>query len=278
MGKEKSGWQWTFEIASSGRGCTNRDHSELAQATAELIRVPVSQGSFGGAGASPAMLGLAAWGKHVVKVIGFETPMPASVLDHTVGPSHYDPELKKAAYAHQAYVLLFYAGYESNVLEQHVALAAVAAALARFGALVVSNETAHTSVPAPALLPHEEDRGDTLQAMRNLPLPFLYAGFVKIEADGEPGIWMRTCGCHAFTLPDLAIRMDGNQHGTAIFNLFANMLAYLRESGQSFAPGDIIQAAGQHMRLREPKPTEWFLETEGRILVLEPAGAEEVGQ
>ena len=133
-------------------------------------------------------------------------------------------------------------------------------------------------MPAPALLPHEEDGGDTLRAMRALPLPFLYAGFVKIEADGEPGVWMRTYGCHAFALPDLATWADGNHHGTATFNLFANMLAYLRESGQSFVAGDTIRAGeGLFLRMREPKPTEWFLETEGRILVAEPVAAEEVG-
>ena len=72
-------------------------------------------------------MGLVAWGRHVVKVVGFDAPMPPSVLDHTVGLSHYDPSLKEAAYAHASHVLLFYAGYEPNVLEQHVALAATAA-------------------------------------------------------------------------------------------------------------------------------------------------------
>jgi hypothetical protein len=253
-------------------------HPELAEATAELIRIPAPPPLPESTGGPPAIMGLVAWGRHVVKVVGFDAPMPASVLDHTVGLSHYDPALKEAAYAHASHVLLFYAGYEPNVLEQHVALAATAAVLAQFGAIITVNETAHTSVPAPALLPHEEDGGDTLQAMRTLPLPFLYAGFVKIEADNEPGVWMRTYGCHVFSLPDLAIRTDGIHHGTVTFNLFSNMLAYLRESGQTFVPGDMIGAGeGQFLRMREPKPHEWFLESAGRMLVAEPASPEEVG-
>lgn len=250
-------------------------HPDLAQASAELIRVPTPVGLPESTVGSPALMGLVAWGRHVVKVIGFDSPLPASVLDRTVGPSHYDPALKEAAYTHASHVRLFYAGYDPDVLEQHVALAATAAALVQFGAIVTANETARTSVPAPALLPHEEDRGDMLRAYRSLPLPFLYAGFVKIEVEGEPGIWMRTYGCHVFALPDLAIRAETNHHGTATFNLFANMLAHLREGGQSFEPGDMIQTAGWQMQLREAKPTEWFLETRGRLLVLEPAGTAE---
>jgi hypothetical protein len=254
-------------------------HPDLAQATAEIIRVPAPPALPEGTGGPPGIMGLVGWGRHVVKVVGFDSPMPESVLDRTVQIAHYDPQLKEAAYRHASHVLLYYAGYESDVLEQHVALAATAAALARFDALVTMNEAAHTSVPAPALLPHEEDGGDTLQAMRSLPLPFLYAGFVKIEADGEPGIWMRTYGCHVFALPDFAIHAEGHDRGTATFNLFSNMLAYLRESGETFVAGDTLQAGeGRFLRLRERAAHEWFLESEGRMLVAEPVAADEVNQ
>ena len=121
-------------------------------------------------------MGLVGWGRHVIKVVGFDGPMPVSVLDRTVGVSHYDPALQEAAYGHASHVLLFYAGYETDVLEQHVALAATAAALTRFGALVTVNETAHTSVPAPALLPHEEDGGDTSAGDTRPSCPFSTPG------------------------------------------------------------------------------------------------------
>jgi hypothetical protein len=224
------------------------------------------------------MMGLIAWGWHVVKVVGFETPMPRSVLDRTVGPAHYDSEIKQAAYAHASHIRLFYAGYDADVLEQHVALAAAAAALGRFGAIVTMNENAHTSVPAPVLLPHEEDGGDTLRAMRSLPLPLLYCGMVVIEPEGEPGIWVRTYGCPAFSLPDLAIRPGPDDQGQAIFELFGNVLAHMRKEGVTFLPGDTFRAGdGRTLRLREPKPHEWFLRSEGRILVAEAVGAEEAG-
>jgi Domain of unknown function (DUF4261) len=253
--------------------------SELAQATAELVKVPAPPPLPGGSGGPPGLMGLIAWGEHVVKVVGFESPMPVGVLDRCVRVAHYDPELKEAAYQHASHILLFYAGYESDVLEQHVALAASAAAIARFGALVTMNETACTSVPAPALCPHEEDGGNTLQSMRKLPLLFLYAGLVVIEPEGESAIWLRTYGCHVFSLPDLAIRASEDNQGLETFNLFSNILAHLRESGETFLPGDTMKAGdGRHFRLRERNRDEWFLKSEdaGRILVAEPIARDEV--
>jgi hypothetical protein len=254
-------------------------HPELAQATAELIRIPAPPPLPEGTGGPPALVGLVGWGPHVIKVVGFEAPMPASVLDRTVKVSHYAPEYKEAAYRHVAHVRLHYAGYEGNVLEQFVALAATAAALAQFGATVTLNENAHTSIPAAALLPHEEDAGDTLRSMRSLPIPLIYAGMVVIEPEGE-GIWVRTYGCSAFSLPDLVIRPLADDQGPAIFHLFSNVLAHMRETGQTFLPGDIVQAGdGLSLRVREPAPHEWFLQAEGgRLLVLEAERGEGTGK
>lgn len=248
-------------------------HPELAAATAELVRVPAPPPMPGGVAGPPGVMGLIGWGRHVIKVVGFDAPMPASALDRAVKVAHYDSSFKEAAYQHTSHVLLYYAGYEPDVLEQFVALAATAAALARFGAIVTLNEDAHTSVPAPALLPHEEDGGDTLRAMRTLPLLFLYAGMVVIEPEGENGIWVRTYGCSAFSLPDLVIRPGPDDQGPGIFNLFNNILAHMRERGVTFLPGDVVQAgSGGSLRVREPAAHEWFLERdEGRLLVLEPA-------
>lgn len=244
-------------------------HPELAEATAELLAVPQQPGA--DPTAPPTTIGLIGWGRHVVKVVGFDSPMPAGAVERCVQPAHYEPALKEEAYRHAAHVLLFYAGYDPDPLEQHVALAAAAAGLAHFGAMVVLNEVARTSIPALALLPHVEDNGDTLRTLRQFPLPLLYAGFVKVEAEGEPGVWMRTYGCRAFNLPDLALRADGHHQGSATFNLFANLLAHLRESGKPFVPGDTLNVGeDMYLRVRERTPAEWFLELDGELLVVEP--------
>jgi hypothetical protein len=222
------------------------------------------------------VMGLVGWGRHVVKVAGFDAPMPAEALDVCVRPAWYDRQWKEQAYQHAAHARLFYAGYEPDALEQFVALTATAGALARLGALVVLNEPAHTSMPAAALLPDAEDEGDTLRTLREFPLPRLYAGFVTGEVEGTPGVWMRTHGCNAFKLPDLALLADTHQQTEEVFYLFADLLAHLRASGQSFEPGDTLNIGeGMFLRVREPARDEWFLGNASPLLVAERIKPEE---
>ena len=47
-------------------------HSELAQATVELVRMPAPPPMPGGVASPPGILGLIGWGRHVVKVVGFD--------------------------------------------------------------------------------------------------------------------------------------------------------------------------------------------------------------
>lgn len=245
-------------------------HPELAAATAELQMLPPQPGT------PPRTVGLIAWGRHVVKVVGIDAPMPREAVERAVVPALFDPALKQEAYRHAAHVMLFYAGYDPDPLEQRVALAAAAAGVARFGAVVAVNEPARTAIPAMALLPHAEDDGDTMSALRAFPLPLLYAGFVRLEVEGEPGVWMHTYGCHAFNLPDFALRADGFDQGRATFDLFSNLLAHLRGGGRPFAAGDTLSVGeGMYLRLRDRAEAEWFLQSEGRMLVAERVPAEE---
>jgi hypothetical protein len=245
-------------------------HPELAAVTVELQQLPPQPGQ------PPATIGLIAWGPHVVKLVVADTRAPEPVIEQCVQPAHYDPAIKEQAYRHAAHVRLFYAGYEPDRLERHVARAAAAAGLVPLGAVAVLNEAGRTSVPAVALLPHPDDPGDTMQTLRSFPIPLLYAGFVKLEVEGESGVWMRTYGCSAVGLPDFSLRAEAHSQGSAVFNLFANMLAHLRETGEKFAAGDSLSVGeGMYLRLRSPNPAEWFLESDGRMLVAEPITAEE---
>ncbi len=251
-------------------------HPELREATAEFMQLeptPAMQST----DTPAAVIGLVAWGQHVIKCIGFHTPMPASVVERCVVAAHYDEQLKERAWQHAAHVLLYYAGYETDPLEQYVALAAAAAALVPCGAVIAAHEDARTSVPAAVFLPAPEDNGDTLQALRTLPLPFFYAGFVKMEVAGEEGVWMRTYNCPAFGLPDLAIRTPGHHRGTATFTLFSNILDYLLREKQTFSEGDTIGTSeGDYFRLRSRQSGEWFLDGNEPLFVLEPIAAEDL--
>jgi hypothetical protein len=246
-------------------------HTDMAGATAELFDVPPKEGAD-----EPAVMGLLAWERHVVKLVGFTSPMPADAVKACVQPAHFASQFKELAYGHKSHVMLYYAGYELDPLEQYVALAAAAGSLAYFGASFVLNETARTAIPAAVLHPHDEDAGDMLGALRGFPLPLLYCGMVKMQVEGEPGVWMRTYGAHRFGLPDLSLLAAGHEETPAAFELFGNLLGYLRTSGKQFIPGDTLRIADDaYLRLRARTPEEWYLESEGEMLVADRVSAAE---
>lgn len=255
-----------LDLPADGLQVAVRDyHPELAQARVELYQVPAPAKP---ADLEPALMGLIAWGPHVVKLVAFPTPMPAAFVKACVQPAHFDPKYKEIAYRHQSHVMLYYNGYDYDPLEQYVALAAVAGVLTMFGAVFTLNENARTAIPAPVLMPHEEDDGNMLAALRGLPLLLIYCGFVHFEVEGQPGVWMRTYGCHRFGLPDLALRAADHDSARFTFELFGSSLAYLRTSGQTFAPGHTMQVDDDmFLRLRARTPDEFYLDSEGEMLV-----------
>jgi hypothetical protein len=215
-----------------------------------------------------AEVGTARWSRHAVQVVVFGTPMPAAVVEPCVAPAHYGAELKAQARAHRAHALLFYAGEERDPLEQYVALGLVAVALATEGALVVLNESAHTSFPAQALVPEEGE--DLLELLRTMPLTALYVGFVKLEAQGVAGVWMRTYGGPRMGLPDLAWHARSHEEAGEAFELFSGLLEYLRRSGARFRAGETAELGERHVRIRAPRKDETFLDSPGELFVLEP--------
>jgi hypothetical protein len=233
-------------------------HASLAQAECEMNPQLSALGT---------PVGLIQWGTHGVQWVGFDAPMPRVAVERCVAPAHYGAELKARARAHGSHVLLFYAGQERDRLEQYVALGLVASALAAQGALVVLNESGHTSFPAAPLV--LEPGEDALELWRTLPLTALYVGFVKQEVEGVPGVWMRTYGGHRMELPDLAWHAQGHDEGREIFERFARLLAHLRASPVRVNAGRTVELDREHLRLRLPRQEEAFLDSPGELLVVE---------
>lgn len=217
--------------------------------------------------------GVAGWDDHVIKLVGFSRPLPADVTARCVRPAHYAPEYKKQALGHQAHVQLYYAGFAAAPLEQYVALAAVAGALSGFGAVAVLNENARTSLPADVLAAREY-AGDRLELLRTLPIPTLYAGFLKLEVASMLGVWMRTHGCSLLGLPDLALLAAGHSQGERVFDLFACVLNHLLITKETLGDGHTLQLGKDwYLRARLPTAQEAFLECESELLVLETIDA-----
>jgi Domain of unknown function (DUF4261) len=243
--------------------------SAMNEATAEIVAEP-------GTGDGAACLGLLGWGRHVVRLVGFNVPMPEAPLKACLQPAHLDRETKALAYAHKSHILLYYAGYDTDPLEQHVAVAAAAASMASAASFVL-NESAHTALEADVLLPEEGQAGRMLETLRTLPLPLLYCGISKMEVEGTTGVWMRTYGAHVLKLPDLASHVPGHDHGSSVFEIFSVALAYMHESNSSIDEGDTMEIDDDvFVRLRAPTQEEWFLESAGRMLVVERIDASQI--
>ncbi|QVL31303.1 DUF4261 domain-containing protein [Telmatocola sphagniphila] len=215
------------------------------------------------------LIGLAGWGPHIIKIVYFEMPIPSNIFEACVQPAHFMQQLKNDAAEHKSHALLYYAGEDSDPLEQYAALATVAAALARLDAILILNEEARAAFPAEALLA-AEDNVSLVESLRSLPIPLLYGGFVKVEVEERPGVWMRTFGNHLMGLPNLATHADSHALGNECFDLFTNVLMYAREENVEFSPNETVELGpGLRFRIRERADSEWWLRSEGQMLVLD---------
>jgi hypothetical protein len=248
---------------------------ELAQATLEWWDIQslsdAADALTDGDGPPATFLGMATWGPHVVKIIGFDTPMPPGPLSSTFGHSALiPPNMKTVGQDHLSHVLLDYSGLSDNVAIQHAAVAAVAYALYPLGGVVILNEEARAALPAAMLEPEEPTLGfwENLVA---LPLPFLYGGFVKMELSEPAGqIWLRTFCQYKFGLPEFALMGNDHSSYTSTFTLFCAIADYLRESGKTLEDGELIHIDEEtQFTTRYPEPLEWWLDNKGKMIVFE---------
>jgi hypothetical protein len=93
---------------------------------------------------------------------------------------------------------------------------------------------------------------------------------VKLDVGDAERPWVRTFAAHRLGLPDLAQHLGGHDQTSRAFRVFAGMLGYLRQSGERFEPGDGIDLGEDgKLWLRAPTEAEWYLESEGTMLVVE---------
>jgi hypothetical protein len=230
-------------------------HKQMRKASCEIALSGIAQGT---------PYGTVRWGDHAVELLGLDVPMPAHVVESCVQPALYATALKDQARAHVAHVLLYYRGQATAPIEQYAALAATAGALCEHGAIFVLNETGHTSVPASLLAPVGDHHH-----LREMPILYLYAGFVMLAVDGVAGIWARTYGCHALALPDLAYHGGGSENPMAVHRLLSNALHYLAVSGAKFRADRTFEIdGGVVVRVRAPTGDEHYLASEGELFVI----------
>ena len=251
------------------RGALNIDNDQLLtklksiDPTIKDIRYEIPFGQL-----EEGMCILVSWGKHVIRVFGLNAPYPKAVLEACVTPASYSQEIKQQVYASDSHLLLYYVGHEQDVLEQYLALTRLAVCFEQFNALAVINEDAHTSLPINFIneLASEKDGLTSLGEC----LPLLFCGFVKYEIENIKGIWMRTYGANKFGLPNFAALANSYEESEYYFDMFSNILNYLRQSQATMNPGDTMEMGDNRMMsLRAPQDDEYFLKDQGDLLVIE---------
>ena len=248
-------------------------HESLADAVVEFAAGPEVAGLVAGGGPPLSWAAVVSWDAHVIKVAGFDGPMPYGPVASCVAPALMPPEVKADAAAHQSHVLLDHAGPAADALARYTALACVAGALARFGATAVLNEAARTACPAFDLIP--DDGEDALATLARLPLTYLFIGFVRTSVGGPAAPWVRTYGAHLFGLPDFAYQAAGPGAAPAgtVFAWFAALYGYLRETDATLRPGQAVNLDGAtELTLSEPPDGSVLFDTDGTLLVVAARG------
>ena len=223
------------------------------------------------------VLGLAGWRKHVVRLVGFDAPMPADAVERCVAPSHYGPDLKKEVREHASHLLLYYGGHDPSAHEQYVALAALGGVLSQFGAIAILNESAHTSFPADALSGIDTG-GDIMELLRTFPLLFLFCGFVKYDVEGTGKVWMRTHARNCWDCPTLPpvprVITRGNATVTSSRTYSVTFVTQAH-----LAAGHTMQIdTEEYLRFREPAESEAFPGDDSDLLVVEIVGPDEMNK
>jgi hypothetical protein len=111
---------------------------------------------------------------------------------------------------------------------------------------------------------------DALATLRGLPIPYLWGGFVKLDVGDSARPWVRSFANPGLGLPDLATHLPSHDATSRAFGWFAGMLGYALQLQVTFQPGDGVDLGDLKLRLREPTEAEWFLESRGTMLVIEP--------
>ncbi len=251
-------------------------HPDLADAVVELVTVvesPAVAELVSPAGPPLAWAAVVSWGRHVVKLAAFDAPMPYGPVASCVVPALMPPEVKRDAAAHRSHVLFYHSGTEPDPVERYVALGCVGGVLGQFGATAILNEDGRTACPAFDLIPGPGE--DVLATLRELPLTYLWVGFVRTSVGGPARPWIRTYNAHRFGLPDLAYQAAGLGEAGEVFGWFAAVLGYLHETNATIAAGQVVNfdAATELLVDAPPSPGGDLFDSDGELLVLRRAAA-----
>lgn len=214
---------------------------------------------------------------HRIDVIGLDAPVPAQVVDRTLGASHWSGGGRAGMEAHVAHFVLNHAGGGANPLEKYIALYKVAVALGGANLAGVLIDAAWTCAPAAAV--REFGKADFLKACREQMPPILFTGFVRFS--DEEQTWYASKGQDVFGVPDF-VMPGGSDTPSEALDLFMNIFLYVVGSARDLQAGHTMQIADEiFLRFGELEPDyphREVLSGAGRTLTITRIGKDEVNQ
>lgn len=168
------------------------------------------------------MHGHAEFDSHIVRMAGFDVPIPQAVVSKTIDTSAWQGEVREDMKSHRAHLLLFHEGGGRDVPERMIALYKLAAVLGGEDLRGAVHESGWTSVPRGIV--GDFMKADELVMFREGLPPVVFFGFLPFRDEAET--WYATKGCHIFGVPDLVVSGDGEAN-SEIMNLFHNIFLYM---------------------------------------------------
>ena len=241
----------------------------------EIINAPVGGRTTGGEEVEGALHGSAEFDSHSIGIVGFDTPVPAQVLEKTVKVSNWTGEARDQLENHNAHLVLMHSGGGASTLEKYIALYKLAGVLGGSNLCGVLIEDAWTC--APADLTREFANPEMLGTFRESIPPILFTGFIRFMTDDGP--WFVTKGQHLFNAPDLCMEGAGEKP-SEVMDLFMNIFLYVTGQKAQIAPGHTLQVAeDDYLKFNEVAPDnpwkDWLLGA-GKTLQLTRIAKEEI--
>ena len=181
---------------------------------------------------------------HTIHILGAGMPLPKQFIERLKQTSHWQGRFTDALSAHQAQIVLSYAGDAKDALEKMLALYKTAHALRNEHLLAVVNEPAWTAHPVLDTLDPER-----IRSYREV-LPFiLWFGYIKLPLNPEV-FFLITKGHNIFRLPELAWLCQPGVNLADVMNHFFNVFYYMQKVSGKVQPGDTLEIVESGTTLR----------------------------
>lgn len=234
--------------------------NELPPALGPLLEAGLQQAGVAGvqireefADAEQGMLHAEIWfDGHLIRVIGFDAPVPEEVVKNAIDCAHWKKEDKAPMRTHRTHIVCQYLEGEAYPNQQMLAMNKVAGCFLAHGLIGCVDPDAWNCVPAHVLQEMLTEQNQITFAEH--PPLIVWAGFVKFFTDNDH-IWFCSKGFHRWGVPDFAW-LGPMSEAEQAWELFQALFHYVLDNDVNLNVGDTAQF-GDNLILRFAAVTDY---------------------